>query len=171
MLQKFFVSPSRSVPWNNPVSEVCRQFLGLHVLVFALTCCWTLNRLVCISWNHVQTTEYTTGGIQSNCRNIWHVNYVRYGFLAFFSPQDQLWPWAPTVKVKVKCLAILSTHVPQGLMYHCQVWRRLIKKRFLTILEFGLGPTFTRFSPKLYQLKLLLVSTVTQNMAVNKIRL
>jgi len=28
----------RSVPWYNPVSEVYRQLLGLHVLVCALTC-------------------------------------------------------------------------------------------------------------------------------------
>ncbi len=49
MLQKFSVPFPRSVPRYNPVSEVCRQFLGLHGLVCALTCtvtCGTLYRQV-----------------------------------------------------------------------------------------------------------------------------
>ena len=63
----------RSVPRYNPVSEVYRQFLGLHGLVCALTCtvnCGTLYRQVCAFPNHVQSTEFTTGGLQSSCRNI-----------------------------------------------------------------------------------------------------
>ncbi len=42
-------------------------------LVCALTCtvnCGTLYRQVCAFPNHVQSTEFTTGGLQSSCRNI-----------------------------------------------------------------------------------------------------
>ncbi len=63
----------RSVPRYNLVSEVYRQFLGLHGLVCSLTCtvnCGTLYREVCAFQNHVQSTEFTTGGPQSSCRNI-----------------------------------------------------------------------------------------------------
>jgi hypothetical protein len=44
-----------------------------HGLVFALTCtvnCGTLYRQVCAFPNHVQPIEFTTGGLQSSCRNI-----------------------------------------------------------------------------------------------------
>ena len=63
----------RSVPRHNPVSELYRQFLRPHGLVFALTCtvnCGTLYRQVCAFPNHVQSIEFTTGGLQSSCRNI-----------------------------------------------------------------------------------------------------
>lgn len=59
-----------SVPWNCPVSEVSRQFLGHHGLVFALTCtvsCGTSYKQVCASPNHIQLADFTTGG---SCRNI-----------------------------------------------------------------------------------------------------
>ena len=42
-------------------------------LVFALTCnvnCGTLHRQVCDFPNHIQSIEFTTGGLQSSCRNI-----------------------------------------------------------------------------------------------------
>ncbi len=57
----------------NPVSAVCRHFLELHGLVCALICivnCGTLYRQVCAFPNHVQSTEFTTGGLQSSYRNI-----------------------------------------------------------------------------------------------------
>jgi hypothetical protein len=63
----------RSVPWHNPVSEHYRQFLWPHGLVFSLSCtvnCGTLYRQVCAFPNHVQSIEFTTGGLQSSCRNI-----------------------------------------------------------------------------------------------------
>jgi hypothetical protein len=60
----------RSVPLHNPVSELYRQFLRPHALVFALINCETLYRQVCAFPNHVQSIEFTTGGLQSNCRNI-----------------------------------------------------------------------------------------------------
>ena len=63
----------RSVPRHNPVSELYGQFLQPHGLVFALTCtvnCGTLYRQVCAFPNHVQSIEFTTGGLQSSCRNI-----------------------------------------------------------------------------------------------------
>jgi hypothetical protein len=63
----------RSVPWHNPFSELYGQFLRPHGLVFALTWsvnCETLSRQVCAFPNHVQSIEFTTGGLQSNCRNI-----------------------------------------------------------------------------------------------------
>ena len=44
-----------------------------HGLVFALTFtvnCGTLYRQVCAFLNHVQSIEFTTGGLQSSCRNI-----------------------------------------------------------------------------------------------------
>ena len=59
----------RSVPRHNPVSELYRQFPRPHGLVFALTCtvnCGTLYRQVCAFPNHVQSIEFTTGGIQSS---------------------------------------------------------------------------------------------------------
>ncbi len=69
----FSVSFPRSVPRYNPVSAVYRQFLGLHGLVCALTCivtCGTLYKQVFAFPNHVQSTQFTTGGLQSSCRNI-----------------------------------------------------------------------------------------------------
>ena len=63
----------RSVPRHNPVSALYGQFLRPHGLVFALTCtvnCGTLYRQVCAFPNHVQSIEFTTGGLQSSCRNI-----------------------------------------------------------------------------------------------------
>ncbi len=46
---------------------------GLHGLVCALTCivsCGTLYRQVCAFPNYVQSTEFTTGVLQSSCRKI-----------------------------------------------------------------------------------------------------
>ncbi len=51
----FSVTFLKSVPRYNSVSEVYRQFLGLHGLVCALTCtvnCGTLNRQVYAFTNH-----------------------------------------------------------------------------------------------------------------------
>jgi hypothetical protein len=53
--------------------ELYGQFLWPHGLVFALTCTvnhGTLYRQVCAFPNHVQSIEFTTGGLQSCCRNI-----------------------------------------------------------------------------------------------------
>ena len=76
MLQKCVgtLSP-RAVPRHNPVSELYRQFLRPHGLVFALTCtvnCGTLYTVDrCVHFpNQVQSIEFTTGGLQSSCRNI-----------------------------------------------------------------------------------------------------
>ena len=72
----FLVLFPRSVPRHNLVSELYRQFLQPHGLVFALTCtvnCETLYRQVYALLNHaflVQSIEFTTGGLQSRCRNI-----------------------------------------------------------------------------------------------------
>jgi hypothetical protein len=63
----------RSVPRHNPVSELYRQFLRPHGLVFALTCTvnyGSLYKQVCAFPKHVQSIEFTTGGLQSTCRNI-----------------------------------------------------------------------------------------------------
>ena len=55
-----------SVPRHN---SVYGQFLRPHGLVFALTC--TVNWwFVCAFPNYVQSIEFTTGGLQSSCRNI-----------------------------------------------------------------------------------------------------
>jgi hypothetical protein len=66
------------VPQHNPVSELYGQFLQPSWLYFALTCtvnCGTLYRQVCVFPNHVQSIEFTTGGLQSSCRNIlWMIN-------------------------------------------------------------------------------------------------
>ena len=51
-------------------------------LVCALTCtvnCGTLYRQVCAFPNHVQSTEFTTGGLQLCCRNIF--SRCHYGVL------------------------------------------------------------------------------------------
>ena len=61
------------VPRHNLVSELHGQFLQPHGLVFVLTCTvnWgTLYRQVCAFPNHVQSIEFTTGGLQSRCTNI-----------------------------------------------------------------------------------------------------
>ena len=71
LCRHFLVPFPRSVPRHNPVLELYGQFL--HGLVFALTCtvnCGTLYRQVCAFPNHVQSIEFTTGGLQSSCRNI-----------------------------------------------------------------------------------------------------
>ena len=63
----------RSVPQHNPVSELYGKFLRPHCLVFALTCtvnCETLYRQMCAFPDHVQSIEFTTGELQSSCRNI-----------------------------------------------------------------------------------------------------
>ena len=63
----------RAVPRHNPVSELYGQFLSPRCLVFSLTCtvnCGTLYKQVCAFPNHVQSIEFTTGGLQSSCRNI-----------------------------------------------------------------------------------------------------
>ena len=60
-------------PRHNPVLELYGQFLRPHGLVFALTCtvnCGTLYRHLCAFPNHVQSIEFTTGVLQSSCRNI-----------------------------------------------------------------------------------------------------
>jgi hypothetical protein len=57
----------------NPVSNLYRQFIWPHGLVFALTCtvnCGTLYKQACAFPNHVQSIEFTTGGQQSSCRNM-----------------------------------------------------------------------------------------------------
>jgi hypothetical protein len=54
------------------LSELYEQFLQPHGLVFALTYtvnCGILYRQVCAFQNHVQSIEFTTGGLPS-CRNI-----------------------------------------------------------------------------------------------------
>ena len=63
----------RSVSRHNLVSELCGRFPQLHGLVFALTCtvnCRTLNIQVCAFPNHVQSVDFTSGGLQSKCSNI-----------------------------------------------------------------------------------------------------
>ena len=66
----------RCVPRHNPVSELYEQFLWPHGLVFALTCtvnCGIIDR--CAFPSHVQSIEFTTGELQSSCRNIsWMIN-------------------------------------------------------------------------------------------------
>ena len=62
----------RSVPQHKPVFELYRQFLQPHGLVFALICtinCETLYRQECAFPYQVQSIEFTTGGLQSSCRN------------------------------------------------------------------------------------------------------
>ena len=58
---------------KNPVSELYGQLFRPHDFVFALTCTvngGTLYRQVCAFPNHVQSIEFTTGGLQSSCRYI-----------------------------------------------------------------------------------------------------
>ena len=66
-----FLAPfPRTGPQQNPVSGLYRQFLRPYGLVSALTCtvnCGTLYRQVCAFLNHVQSIEFTTGGLQSSC--------------------------------------------------------------------------------------------------------
>jgi hypothetical protein len=62
----------RSVPRHTPFSELYGQFCRPYGLVFALTCtvnCGTLCRWLCALSNHVQSIEFTTGVLQSSCRN------------------------------------------------------------------------------------------------------
>ena len=71
--QHFLVPFPRSMPQHNPVSELYGYFLRPHCLDFALTCtvnCGTLYKQVCAFLNHVLSVEFTTGGLQSSCRNI-----------------------------------------------------------------------------------------------------
>ena len=63
----------RFVLRHNPVSELYGQFLRSFGLIFALTCTvtgGTLYRQLCAFPNHVQSIEFTTGGLQSSFRNI-----------------------------------------------------------------------------------------------------
>jgi hypothetical protein len=68
----WYPSPD-SVPRHNPVSELYRQFLQPHGLVFALACTvkfGILYRQLFAFPNHVQSIEFTTGGLQSIHRKI-----------------------------------------------------------------------------------------------------
>ena len=68
-----FLGTFNAAPRHNPVSEIYGQFLRPHGLVFALTCtvnCGTLYRQVCAFPNYVRSIKFTTGGLQSSCRNI-----------------------------------------------------------------------------------------------------
>ena len=66
MLQKMF----------DTLHQICastQSCLGAHGLVLALTCtvnCGTLYRQVCTFPNHVDSMEFTTGGLQSGSTNI-----------------------------------------------------------------------------------------------------
>jgi hypothetical protein len=74
----FLVLFPRSVPQHNHVSELYGQFLQPHGLVFALKCtvnCGNLHRQMCAFLNHVQSIEFTTGGLQSSCRNSSRIIY------------------------------------------------------------------------------------------------
>jgi hypothetical protein len=69
----YLVPFTRFVPRHNPVSELYGLFCQPRGLVFALTCtvnCGTFYRQVCAFPNPVQSIEFTTGGLQSSCRNI-----------------------------------------------------------------------------------------------------
>ena len=69
----FLVPFPRSVPRHNPVSELYGQFLQPHGLVFALTCtfnCGTFLYRQCTGSGKAQSIEFTTGGLQLNCKNI-----------------------------------------------------------------------------------------------------
>jgi hypothetical protein len=64
----FLVFFPRSVSRHNPVLEFYGQFLRPHGLVFAPTYtinCGSLYEQVCAFPNHVQSIEFTTGGLQS----------------------------------------------------------------------------------------------------------
>lgn len=61
----------RSAPRYNPVLEVYRQLLELHGVVCALhSQLWDLMQT---SVGGVQSTEFTTGRLQTSCRNIWQM--------------------------------------------------------------------------------------------------
>lgn len=69
---------SRKCPSLNAIClRMYKQFLGLYSLLCALI--WTIHydciyyRQTCAFPNHVQSTEFTTGGLQSSCRNIWEM--------------------------------------------------------------------------------------------------
>jgi hypothetical protein len=71
MLQKVFGTLTQICASTQ--SWLYRQFLQPRRLFFPLTCtvnCGTLYRQVCAFPNHVQSIEFTTGGIQLSCRNI-----------------------------------------------------------------------------------------------------
>ena len=56
-----------------PSPDLCLDTILCRGLVFALTCtvnCGTLYRQVRAFPNHVQSIEFTTGRLQSSCRNI-----------------------------------------------------------------------------------------------------
>ena len=71
---QFLVPFPRSVPQHNPASELNGQSLRPHGLFFALTLYLDSYRQlytqVCTFPNHVQSIEFTTGGLQSSCRNV-----------------------------------------------------------------------------------------------------
>jgi hypothetical protein len=77
---RHFLEPFlRSVPRHNPLSDLYGQFLWPHGLVFALICtvnCGTLYRPVCSFPNPVQSIDFTTGELQSCCRNGMHLSSI-----------------------------------------------------------------------------------------------
>ena len=69
----FLVPFPRSVPRYNPVSVLYGQFLRTHGLTSTVNF-GTLYRQVCAFPNHVQSIEFSTGGLQSSCGNISRMN-------------------------------------------------------------------------------------------------
>ena len=74
MLQKYLGTLPRSVPRHNPVSEFYWQLFRPSFDLMAWFLLWhvncgTLYRQVCVFPNHVQSIEFTTGGLQSSCSN------------------------------------------------------------------------------------------------------
>ena len=64
--EEMFCFPSPDLRLNTILSEFYGQFLRPHGLVFALTCsvnCGTLYRQLCAFRSHVQSIEFTTGGL------------------------------------------------------------------------------------------------------------
>ena len=67
----FLVSFQRSVPRHNPVStDNSFDFMFWFLLWHALSTAGPYIRQVCAFSKHAQIIEFTTGGLQSSCRNI-----------------------------------------------------------------------------------------------------
>ncbi|KAK6308683.1 hypothetical protein J4Q44_G00201460 [Coregonus suidteri] len=73
MLQKCFGTLPQICASTQSCLGALRTIPSSSWLFFALTCtvnCGTLYRQVCAFPNHVQSMKFTTGGLQSSCRNI-----------------------------------------------------------------------------------------------------
>ena len=122
---EMFWYPSPDLCLDTILLKLYGQFLRPHGLVFTLACtvnCGTLYRQVCAFPNHVQSIEFTTGGLQSSCRNI---SRMINGNRMHLSSISSL------------IAKSLNTYVNKVFLFNILIHLQTLKKAVLTFLLWG----------------------------------